>query len=215
MKTIRVLVVEDNRILREGIAAMLRGEPEFRVASTGGHDLTLQRVHRLKPQVVLLDLGLRNQNSLRLVSAVTREHPEIRVIGMGLIPSQQDVVELVEAGASGFILKDASVEDFLGTIRSVALGTKVLPPALTGTLFSHVIELALKKGKGNLQSAVRMTKREREVISLIAEGLSNKDIARRLNIATDTVKSHVHSILEKLALHSRLQIAMLTREREM
>jgi DNA-binding NarL/FixJ family response regulator len=126
---------------------------------------------------------------------------------MGLIPSQLDIVELVEAGASGFILKDATVEDFLGSIRSVAHGTKVLPPSMTGSLFSHVIEHALKKGKGTLTNAVRMTKREREIIALIVEGLSNKEIAQRLNVATYTVKSHVHNILEKLALNSRLQIA--------
>ncbi len=213
MKTIRILLVEDNRILREGIAAMLEGERDMRlVASSGGHDLTLRQARRLRPQVVLLDLGLRNQNGLRFVSALRDETPECRVIGMGLIPSQQDIVELVEAGASGFILKDATVDEFLGAIRSVARGIKVLPPPLAGTLFSHVIEHALRKGKGKVQSAVRMTKREREVISLIAEGLSNKEIAGRLDIATDTVKSHVHSILEKLALHSRLQIATFTRE---
>jgi two-component system NarL family response regulator len=130
---------------------------------------------------------------------------------MGLIPSQVDIIESVEAGASGFILKDASIKDFLGTVRSVAAGTKVLPPPLAGSLFSHVIDHALKKGKGSLSAAVRMTKREREIIALIAEGLSNKEIAQRLNIATYTVKSHVHNILEKLALHSRLQIALFTR----
>jgi DNA-binding NarL/FixJ family response regulator len=126
---------------------------------------------------------------------------------MGLIPSQLDIIELVEAGASGLILKNASIEVFLGTIRSVVRGTKVLPPALAGSLFSHVIEHAQKKEKGKLTNAVRMTKREREIIPLIADGLSNKEIAQRLNVATYTVKSHVHNTLEKLALHSRLQIA--------
>jgi two-component system NarL family response regulator len=133
---------------------------------------------------------------------------------MGLVPSQQDITELVEAGASGFILKDATVADFLATVRSVAGGTKFLPPTLTGSLFFHVIENALKKGKGKLGNAVRMTKREREIIALIAEGLSNKEIAQRLNIATYTVKSHVHNILEKLAIHSRLQIAMSAHNHE-
>jgi DNA-binding NarL/FixJ family response regulator len=133
---------------------------------------------------------------------------------MGLIPSQLDIIEWVEAGASGFILKDATIEDFLGTIRSVARGIKVLPPSLAGSLFSHVIDNALKKGRGKLSNAVRMTKREREIISLISEGLSNKEIAQRLNVATYTVKSHVHNILEKLALHSRLQIAMFTHNDE-
>ena len=215
MKTIRILLVEDNRILREGIAAMLNGEKDMTVMpSSGGNGGTVVEVRKLKPHVVLLDLGLRNQNGLQVVNSVSKEFPGIKVIGMGLIPSQLDIIEWVEAGASGFILKDATVEDFLATVRSVAHGTKVLPPSLAGSLFSHVIDNALRKGKGKLASAVRMTKREREIISLIAEGLSNKEIAQRVNVATYTVKSHVHNILEKLALHSRLQIAMFTHNNE-
>jgi DNA-binding NarL/FixJ family response regulator len=131
---------------------------------------------------------------------------------MGLIPTQEDVLEFVKAGASGFLLKDATLSDFLRTIRSVARGAKVLPPLMTDSLFSHVIDHAFRNGKGHLAGAVRMTKREREIIALIAEGLPNKEIAGRLSIATYTVKSHVHNILEKLALHTRLEIAVYTRK---
>lgn len=208
MKTIRILLIEDHRILREGIAAMINGEADMTVVgASGGNGDTLLQVRKLSPHVVLLDLGLRNQNGMRATAALTKELPEIKVIGMGLIPSQLDIIELVEAGASGLILKDASIEVFLGTIRSVVRGTKVLPPALAGSLFSHVIEHAQKTERGKLTNAVRMTKREREIMPLIADGLSNKEIAQRLNVATYTVKSHVHNTLEKLALHSRLQIA--------
>jgi DNA-binding NarL/FixJ family response regulator len=84
---------------------------------------------------------------------------------------------------------------------------KILPPLLTGSLFTHVVEHALRKGKGTLPNAVRMTKREREIVVLIAEGMSNKEIALRLNLSIFTVKSHIHNILEKMALHSRLEIA--------
>jgi len=180
-------------------------------ASDGNHDSLLQ-VRKAKPDVILMDLGLRNRNGLRVVASLTKELPKTKVIGMGLIPTQLDIIECMEAGASGFIMKDASVRDFLTTIRSVARGEKILPPPLTGSLFSHVIEHALKRGKGPLNNAVRMTKREREVIALIADSLSNKEIAQRLNIATYTVKSHVHNIMEKLALHSRLQVAKYTRD---
>jgi two-component system NarL family response regulator len=133
---------------------------------------------------------------------------------MGFIPSQSDIVEFVEAGASGFILKDATIKEFIGTVRSVARGIKILPPTLTDSLFTHVIDIAVRKNERtgkkrvSIVKAVRMTMREREIIALIANGLTNKQIAERLNIATFTVKSHVHNILEKLALHSRLQIAI-------
>jgi DNA-binding NarL/FixJ family response regulator len=121
-------------------------------------------------------------------------------------------MEFVQAGADGFILKDATLEDVVNTIRSVAGGKTVLPSLMTSSLFFQIAEHALLKGKRNLRGATRMTQREKEIISLIVEGMSNKEIAGKLNIATFTVKSHVHNILEKLALHSRLQIANFSRE---
>jgi len=208
MRKTRILVIEDNRILRDGIKAVINGEGDLRVvAATGGNHDTLQQARNLKPQVVLIDLGLRNENGLRVVATLTKELPQAKVIGMGLIPSQLDIIELVQAGAAGFILKDATIEDVLATIRSVAKGMKILPPVLTGSLFTHIVDHALRMGKGKLQDAVRMTKREREIVVLIAQGMSNKEIAQLLNLSTYTVKSHVHNILEKMALHSRLEIA--------
>ncbi len=211
LKRIKIFLIEDNRILRDGIKALINEQPDLTVvaASGGSHD-TLMQARARKPQVVLMDLGLRNENGLRIVATLAKELPQAKVIGMGLIPSQRDIIEFVEAGAAGFILKDATIEDVLGTIRSVARGMRVLPPPLTGSLFTHVIERAIRKGR--LPEAVRMTKREREIIILIAEGMSNKQIAEQLNLSTYTVKSHVHNILEKMALHSRLQIATHFRE---
>lgn len=213
MKKIRILLLEDNRVLREGITVMLNRRTDFRVLTATGskHDI-LRQAERLKPHVILIDLGLGSQNGLHIVTSLTTKLPQIRVIGMGLIPTQEDVLEFVKAGASGFLLKDATLSDFLRTIRSVARGAKVLPPLMTDSLFSHVIDHAFRNGKGHLAGAVRMTKREREIIALIAEGLPNKEIAGRLSIATYTVKSHVHNILEKLALHTRLEIAVYTRK---
>jgi DNA-binding NarL/FixJ family response regulator len=209
MRKTKILLVEDNRILRDGIKAIINKQADLKVvAVSGGNHDTLLQARSTKPQVVLMDLGLRNENGLRVAATLIKELPHTKIIGMGLIPSQLDIVELVEVGAAGFILKDASIEDFLGTIRAVARGIKILPPLLTESLFTHVVEHALRKGKGKIPDAVRMTKREREIIALIAEGMSNKEIAQRLNLSTYTVKSHIHNILEKMALHSRLEIAI-------
>jgi DNA-binding NarL/FixJ family response regulator len=207
MKKIKILLVEDNRILRDGLKAIIDKEADLKVVATseGNHD-TLQQARSLKPQVVLVDLGLRNENGLRVVATLTKELPQTKVIGMGLIPSQLDVVEFVRAGAAGFILRDATIGDVLGTIRAVVRGKKILPPVLMGSLFTHVVNHARRKGEGKLPDGVRMTKREREIIALIADSLSNKEIAQRLSIEIYTVKSHVHNILEKLALRSRLEI---------
>jgi DNA-binding NarL/FixJ family response regulator len=212
MKKIRILVIEDNRVLRDGITAMLNEQADMHVVATiGSGNNVLMKANQTKPHVVLMDVGLINFKESSVVELIKKKMPEAKVVGMGFVPTQSDIVEFVEAGASGFILKVATVKEFLGTIRSVAQGIKVLPPSLAGSLFSHVIEHAVKK-KGKITNLVRMTKREREIIVLIADGLSNKEIAQQLNIATHTVKSHVHNIMEKLALHSRLQIAMYTRE---
>ena len=209
MTKIRLLLVEDNRLLREGLTAMLNEQPDIEVVAAfgNGKDAVLEATRELNPQIILLDLGLKGQNSLRLVESVKKEYSAVKLIVMDLIPVQADMIEFVKAGVSGFLLKDATFNDFAGTIRSVAAGASVLPPSLTGSLFSQIIGRVTGEEKASLMESVRMTKREREVIDLIAEGLSNKEIAQRLSIATYTVKSHVHNILDKLALHTRLQVA--------
>jgi DNA-binding NarL/FixJ family response regulator len=208
MAKIRILLIEDNRIIREGITAMINRHADVAiVAVSDGTDNTLGKARTVKPNVVLIDFGLGSQNSLTIVESVRREFPAIKIIGMGLAPTQSDILEFVQAGAAGFILKNATLDEVLKTIRAVAEGEIMLPPPMTGSLFSQVAEHALAKGRRGYKSAIRMTQREKEVIALIADGMSNKQIATHLNIATFTVKSHVHNILEKLALQSRLQIA--------
>jgi DNA-binding NarL/FixJ family response regulator len=150
---------------------------------------------------------LGNHSSHGFVESTRTTAPEARVIVMNLLPVEEDVVDFVKAGATGFVAKRARIDDLVATVRSVAGGAKVVLPPLTGALFSYIAKRATGRNAPTVSDAVRMSKREREVIDLIAQGLSNKEIARRLHIATDTVKSHVHNILEKLALHNRLQIA--------
>lgn len=207
MKRIRLAIVEDNRLLREGLTAMLKGQSDMTVVASLGDGEALLRKVRLNCDVVLLDLVLRSRNSLRLVESVRLKSPDVKVIVMDLAPVQPALVEYVRAGVSGFVLKDATFLEFLHTIREVARGARVLPPMLTSSLLFQIADHATRSGKGNPFKSVRMTSREREVVELIAEGLSNKQIAARLNLAVDTVKSHVHNILEKLALHTRLEIA--------
>ena len=205
-RVISVALIEDNRLVREGISALLNQLPDLRVVaeSSGGDTALLKQVN---PQVVLLDLGLRNGDSLRLAQTVRKEFPASRVIVMDLLPAHDELVEFVNAGISGFILKNATLDELAKTIRLVADGGYVLPREMTGTLFSQIARYTVAQGRPKVLDAVRMTPREREVINLIGEGLSNKEIAGRLHVATRTVKSHVRNVMEKLTLHSRLQIA--------
>ncbi|HEU4996935.1 MAG TPA: response regulator transcription factor [Gemmatimonadaceae bacterium] len=203
---ISVALIEDNRLVREGISALLNQLPDLEVVAGDSTDNTAFLM-QANPHVVLLDVGLKNGDSLRLAERVRQDFPKTKVIVMDLLPVHEDIVEFVNAGVSGFIMKDATLDDLVNTIRSVAKGVHVLPPQMTGSLFSQIARDAIAKGRPEVLEAVRMTPREREVINLIAEGLGNKEIAARLHIATHTVKSHVRNVMEKLALHTRLQIA--------
>jgi DNA-binding NarL/FixJ family response regulator len=208
MKKIRLLLIEDNRLLRDGILAILKPHKDIIIiAASGDGKDTLVKIKELKPNVVLLDLGLRSQNSLHVVEIVKKDFPEAKIIVMDLAPVQADILQYVKAGANGFILKDASLNDFLITIRTVSEGATVLPPLLVDSLFSQIVDHAVREGKSKLNEAVKMTKREREVISFLGEGMSNKEIGQKMHVSTYTVKSHIHNIMEKLALHTRLEIA--------
>lgn len=204
---IRVALIEDNRLIREGIISLLRQFPEIEVME-GAHGPDGSLPEGADPHVILLDPGLEDLDCLRLVRQSREAHPGVGIIVMDLLPSAEDLMEFISAGASGFILKDASLEEVLDAIRVVASGRNVLPARLTPTLFSEIAREAVNGNRGeDPGDSVRMTPREREVISLISEGLSNKAMAKALGISIHTVKSHLRNIMEKLTLHSRLEIA--------
>ena len=176
-KRILVLVIEDNRLVRDGLAALLAGQPDLGViAGAETPEAGLVRIRETKPDVVLVDAALGNGDSHRLVRDIKKERPEARVIVMDLLPVQEDVIEFVRAGANGFIVKDATIDDFVKTIRAVSHGADVVPQSLTGTLLSHIADQAVNRRGSVVMQAVRMTKRERQITDLIAEGMSNKEI---------------------------------------
>jgi DNA-binding NarL/FixJ family response regulator len=203
---ITVAVIEDNRLVREGITDMLNELPDVEVV-LAGTSLETDRLKEANPGVVLLDVGLEDADCLDLAISMQAMLAGSHVVIMDLVPVHEEIAQFVNAGVAGFILKDATFDDFVGTIRTVASGTRVLPPRMTGTLFSQIAQMAVQRNGTAALEAVRMTAREHEVIALIALGKSNKEIAQRLNIATHTVKSHVRNVMDKLALRTRLQIA--------
>ena len=203
-----VVLVDDNRMLREGLAAMILARKGFSLLGAADDGVAaLEQVRAFRPDVVLLDSGLAEHDIIGLTTTICTESPESRVIIMGLLLSQDDVTDLVQAGASGFVMKDASLEDLFQTVRTVAAGDKVLPAGLTTSLFTRLVSNVPLTTRHRAPEELRLTRREREVVNLLGEGLCNKEIAARLEIAVHTVKSHVHNVLEKLALHSRLEVA--------
>jgi len=206
---ITVAIVDDNRLVREALAAMLGRLPDVQVVAAASANAEV--LGRETPDVLLLDAGLGDEDSLSVAAAITKRRSGTKVVIMDLMPTNEDIVQFVNAGVAGFVLKDATFDEFVATIRAVAAGDKVLPPRMTETLFSQIALGGDARGRERVLEDVRMTRREREVIELIGEGLSNKEIAQRLNIAAHTVKSHVRNVMEKLALHTRLQIAAFAR----
>ncbi len=209
---ITVALIENNRMVRDGMTALLGKSADFTVVASEAHG-SRAMLAKAQPQVILLDVSLWADQALKIADLVMKEHPAARVVITDLQPGHEGLIEFVNAGVSGFTVKDATVEDLVETIRTVAAGDAVLPREMTSTLFSQIAKEALIRGRAVAGSTARMTAREREVVALIGEGLSNKEIAARLSIATHTVKSHVRNVMEKLALHTRLQIAAFAHRR--
>jgi len=207
---IRIFLIEDNQILREGMVALLKSYADIQViAASANCNNTILKINQEKPNVILMDIGLRSHSSLRTVKTVRETFPDIKIIIIHLIPVQADILKFIKAGSSGFVMKDAKLEELIKTIRLVSSGEMVLPDNLTESVFSHIIDSALKFGNTNIKDTVKLSKTERQIIQLISDALTNTEIGIKLNISTFTVKSHIHNIIEKLAMHSRLDISAL------
>lgn len=187
--------------MRDGLARLLGayGDVEI-VASAESANAGLQPLREMKPQVVLLDAGLANGDSFTFLANLKAAAPDAKAVIMDFVPAQQDVHQFIDGGANGFVMKDATAEDIVKAIRTVASGTDLPPPPAPARAFGSDVAGAGTLSTGSpTPGSVRLTKREQEIKDLIAAGLGNKEIAQRLNIATNTVKSHVHNMLGKLA----------------
>jgi DNA-binding NarL/FixJ family response regulator len=203
--SISIALIEDNRVVPEGLVELLDQDPGLQLVHASAFS-EVAAIRRAGPDVLLLDIGLANGDSLEMARSTGQELPDCRIIVMDLLPSHEDIRDFVAAGVAGFVLKDASVQELKETIRAAASGADILPTGVTNALFSQIAAHAIKRGP-QADDDIRLTARERDVLDLIAEGLSNKAIASRLHISTHTVKSHVRNTMEKLTLHTRLQLA--------
>jgi DNA-binding NarL/FixJ family response regulator len=209
---IPLVLIDDHRWLREGLSELLQSQADFRLLAIQSHGTeVVATIREARPRVVLMGHGLDAVDGLRLAAELHRIVPEAKLIITGLDSPHDEIADFVKAGASGFIMKDASLEEFLDTVRAAAAGAYVLPTELTASLFLQISRHGSDRGPSRALGSARLTARERQVIDLICEGLNNKDIATTLDIALHTVKTHVHNVLEKLSLRSRLEVATLAR----
>lgn len=215
-KPIRVFIADDNRLLREGLVAMLEEHEELVVVGTAASGRkAVEQIKDLRPEVALIDIGMPAKDGIEVTQALHRDAPEVKVIVLGMSDLAAEIMQSIEAGAAGYVLKEASFDTLVETIRAVQRGESFSSPQMTASLFSRIAELTGERKLKIPLSSVKLTPREVEIIHQVAEGLSNKEIGQKLSIETQTVKNHVHNILDKLKLHHRLEAVEYARDRKL
>ena len=201
MNKIRVLLADDHTILRDGICALLDDQADIEVIGEAGDgQATVKMTAQLQPDVVVMDIAMPLLNGLEATRQIQRDFPQVKVLILTMHENEEYIRQVLAAGALGYVLKDAAARDLLGAIRAVYQGEAVLSPAITRL----VIEDYLRWGDIRPpDSSNGLTSREREVLQLIAEGYTNKEIAEILCISIKTVQSHRTNLMSKLDLHDR------------
>jgi DNA-binding NarL/FixJ family response regulator len=212
-KRISIVLLEDGTNPISEIVTRIRDLPDFQVVAIAAKiDEAVHVVRTARPHVVLLNLQQTGDDTQTIAGALHGSAPDSRVIVMGFEAPQEDVARFLRAGVVGFTMVGATFEVLIDTIHSVARGIPVLPPELTRSLFSQLKRHGVLGRPARTLDVSRLTLREREVAGLLVLGMSNRQIADRLDIALHTVKSHVHRVLTKLAVNNRLEIAAFSRE---
>jgi two-component system nitrate/nitrite response regulator NarL len=210
-KKIRVLLVDDHALFRSGVKTLLQRHDEFEVVDEAADGLEgIKRARSLKPDVVLLDLNMPGVGGLEAVKVINEEIPEARVLMLTVSENAEDLMEALRAGACGYLLKNVEMDALLDAVRRAARGDSVVSPQMTAKLIDGVREQP--RGAGTLLERDRFSPRERDILTCLAQGESNKEIARALDLAESTVKIHVQNIFKKLNMTSRVQVALYAAE---
>ncbi|MEU6102297.1 response regulator transcription factor [Streptomyces flaveolus] len=212
-RVIRVLIADDQQMVRQGFTVLLNTQPDIEVVgqAVDGLDAVAQ-VAELAPDVVLMDIRMPELGGIEATRRITVATPQIRVLVLTTFDLDEYVYEALRAGASGFLLKDASADQLAEAVRVVAAGDALLAPGITRRLLTEFSRLRDRPRTPLKERVGGLTERETEVLALIAQGLSNAEIATRLVVAEQTVKTHVGRILVKLGLRDRTQAAVFAYE---
>lgn len=209
-KRINILLVNEIRLIGNVIAAALEDEPDIRVVGRATSiDDALQIVKEKDIDIALISTRLPQQGALKLTAAITRMAPETKVLALGLAEEKKRVLRYVEAGATGYILKDDSLDNLIDTVRAAMQGKVFVSPKIAAAMMERLSDLAqmFSDIENSVLDDVGLTPREFEVLELIGQGMTNQQIADQLFIEVGTVKNHVHNILDKLNVTSRGEAA--------
>lgn len=198
---IRVLIISDIRLYRDGLTHVLERDERIGVVGARNAHEADDDLAVSPPDVALLDMA--HPAAMSVMRDITSRFPSVKVVALGVTQQDGDVIACAEAGVAGYVFRDASLEELRATIESAARGELRCSPAMAATLLRRVANLASVQPS----APTNLTRREHEIVDLIAEGLSNKQIAARLFIEVPTVKNHIHSILDKLGVRTRAEAA--------
>ena len=205
--TIRILLVDENNLFRKGLAALISSEPDFLVVGDlGGGKNALQASLQIEPDIVLMDIQLAGVNGLETGAQIKRRQPNVRVVLLTSVKSEEYVRAALRFGADGYVLKDASFEELQISLRSVAMGKKYLSPDVS----AHVVDSFLhpdqsRTGSSRLET---LTPRERSILQLVAEGRTNRGAAEFLSVSPKTVEKHRASLMHKLGLRNAAELTL-------
>jgi RNA polymerase sigma factor (sigma-70 family) len=207
MSRIRIIVADDHGVIRKGLRLQLEQNPDFEVVAeaTEGRE-AVRLAEELHPDVVLMDISMPNLNGIQATSQMVRKNPQIAIIILSMHSDESYLMRTLAAGAKGYLLKESADADLERAIRSVVRGRPYFSPAIANTLLEDYIRELRQRG---LQDSFELlTEREKEILQLLAEGKSNKEIASMLNLSTNTVETHRTRIMQKLDLHNSAEIVL-------
>jgi DNA-binding NarL/FixJ family response regulator len=204
--SIKIILADDHALLRHGLSKSFQNEKDMEViAQAKDGRTTVELVRELKPDVVIMDIGMPDLNGIEATRQIKQEHPKVKVIGLSMHSSKNFIIEMFRAGAVGYLLKDCEFDELVNAIRLVVTNKTYISPAISDI----VVENYMRQSPGSDNSAFSiLSKREREVLQLLTEGKTTKQIAKRLHISSKTVEAHRLNMMNKLKIDS---IAQLTK----
>lgn len=205
MVKIKILLVDDHRVLREGLRSLFAKEVDFEVvgeADDGREALLL--TEELQPDVVLMDLSMPNLNGIEATRQIRRYHPDVRVVILSMYADEMYVYQALQAGASGYVLKQGSASEASQAIRAVYCGRAFFSAQISDTVFDNYVQRA--KNFDHAEPPELLTSREWEVLQPLAEGMTNRDIAKKLGISVKTVERHRSNMMSKLGLSNKTEL---------
>jgi DNA-binding NarL/FixJ family response regulator len=206
VEPVRVLIVDDHALFRRGLQMVLEGETDIDVVgeASDGQE-AIERAENTTPDVVLMDVRMPKRSGIEATRTIKDTLPSTKILMLTISDEEADLYEAIKAGASGYLLKEISIEEVADAVRAVHAGQSLISPSMASKLLNEFAAMVKRRDERTQVPGPRLTTRELEVLKLVAKGLNNRDIGSELFISENTVKNHVRNILEKLHLHSRME----------